>query len=299
MTLTYPQYLVETAWLEEHLQDPALRILDCSVFLSTDANGFRLESGRDAWTRGHIPGSGFADLIQDLSDRNNPLPFMMPPAAQFAEAMSRYGVGADTHIVLYDASGDQMANIWAARVWWMLRVCGFDQAAILNGGWHKWTMEGRPVSTEPSSYPPAHFVARLRPELMADKREVLATIGNGDRCILNALSGEDHAGTAGRYGRAGHIASSVNVPAAALVDPVTHAYLPAAQLRAQFEAVGALGRERVITYCGGGIAASSDALVLTMLGVPDVAVYDGSLLEWAADPTLPMETGRQAGASAS
>jgi 3-mercaptopyruvate sulfurtransferase SseA len=148
-----------------------------------------------------------------------------------------------------------------------------------------------------TSYPAAQFVVRPRPDLMADKREVLAAIGDSQQCILNALTVEDHLGTAVRYGRAGHIASSVNVPTVALVDPVTHAYLPAAQLRAQFEAAGALSRERVITYCGGGIAASNDAFVLTLLGVPNVAVYDGSLLEWAADPTLPMDTGPQAGAA--
>lgn len=88
MTFTYPQHLVETAWLEAHLNDPDLRILDCTVLFATDDNGVRVESGRDAWTQSHIPGSGFADLMQDLSDQSSALPFMMPPAAQFAEAMS-------------------------------------------------------------------------------------------------------------------------------------------------------------------------------------------------------------------
>jgi thiosulfate/3-mercaptopyruvate sulfurtransferase len=100
MTFTYPQNLVETAWLEAHLNDPELRILDCTVLFTTDANGVRVASGRDAWTQGHIPASGFADLMQDLSDRNSPVPFMMPPATQFAEAMSRYGIGDGTHVVL-------------------------------------------------------------------------------------------------------------------------------------------------------------------------------------------------------
>jgi thiosulfate/3-mercaptopyruvate sulfurtransferase len=99
MPCTYPQYLVETAWLEAHLTDPALRILDCTVLFATDAHGVRVASGRDVWTHGHIPGSGFADVLQDLSDRTNPGPFMMPPATQFADAMSRYGIGESTHRV--------------------------------------------------------------------------------------------------------------------------------------------------------------------------------------------------------
>jgi len=162
---------------------------------------------------------------------------------------------------------------------------------VLNGGWRKWTLEGRPISTEPCSYPPARLVPRPRPGLFADKSAVLAGLGDTATCVLNALTEEQHRGTGGvHYGRPGRIAGSGNVPARSLVDPKTHAYLPLDQLRKQFEQAGALGSGRVITYCGGGIAASSDAFVLAMLGHEDVAVYDASLSEWAADRSLPMET---------
>jgi thiosulfate/3-mercaptopyruvate sulfurtransferase len=281
--------LVETNWLEEHLNDTDLRLLDCRVLLlPEDAGGFRLESGRPNWEEGHIPGSGFVDFVTDLSDPHSALPLMMPPAAQFADAMTRAGVSAHTRVILYD----DFYNIWAARVWWMLRTSGFDNAAVLNGGWHKWTQEGRPVSDRPVAPTRGQFVATPRPALMAGKQEVLEAIQTPSSCLLNALTAEDHAGTGGmiQYPRPGRIASSENVSFYDLVDPQTHAYLPAEQLREKFEAVGATGAQHVITYCGAGIAASSEAFVLTLLGLEDVAVYDGSLMEWAADASLPMET---------
>src|SRR5690606_15639294 len=135
MTIRNPQWLVETGELERQLGDPALRTLDCTVYLRPlEGGGVRPGSGREDWARAHIPGSGYADLLGDLSDRDSPLPVMMPPAAQFAEAMSRYGVGDGTRVVLYDTG----SGTWAARVWWMLRAFGFDAAAVLNGGWIKW-----------------------------------------------------------------------------------------------------------------------------------------------------------------
>jgi thiosulfate/3-mercaptopyruvate sulfurtransferase len=245
-----------------------------------------VESGRGKWQEGHIPGAGFVDLPGELSDRTSNLRFMMPPAAQFAEAMSRAGVGNGVRVVLYD----RFVNMWAARIWWMLRAFGFDDAAVLNGGWRKWTVEGRPVSTDAGARPARAFVAKPRPELIADRRAVLNGVGSRATCLLNALTDEQHRGTGGvDYGRPGRIAGSANVVARDLVDPATHAYLPAETLRARFEAAGALGAGRVITYCGAGIAASSDAFVLALLGKDDVAVYDASLSEWAADPALPME----------
>ena len=289
MTWTNPQFLVETDWLAAHLDDPALRVLECTTILHPrPEGGYRAESGRAAWAAGHIPRSGFADLTDDLCDRASSLLYMMPPDAQMASAMARLGVGEGARVVLYDRA----VNMWAARVWWMLRAVGFDDAAVLNGGWKKWTFEGRPTSTEPCAYPPARFVARPRPALFVGKGAVLAGLGQRATCILNALSEEQHRGTDGvTYGRPGRIAGSANVAARSLVDPKTHAYLSAPVLRERFAAAGALEAERVITYCGGGIAASSDAFVLTLLGHDEVAVYDASLSEWAADPSLPMETG--------
>jgi thiosulfate/3-mercaptopyruvate sulfurtransferase len=294
MTFQNPQYLVETDWLQTHLDDTNLRILDCTVYLpnyfdDSAAEKVEIVSGRENWEQGHIPGSAFADLVQDLHNpHNTQFMFPMPPAEQFEAAMSRYGVGEGTHVVLYD----DMVNIWAARVWWMLRAFGFDHVAVLNGGWKKWTSEGRPISTAPPTYPPTQFVARPRPELIATKDEVLTAIDHQATCLINALDPDEHAGRGPvRYGRPGHIPSSVNVSFLNVLDPETNTYRSAEQLREQFNQVGALHKDRVITYCGGAIAACSDAFVLTLLGVNNVAVYDGSMTEWAADTTLPLVTG--------
>ena len=167
-----------------------------------------------------------------------------------------------------------------------------DDVAVLNGGFKKWTREGRPVATDDGAAPRRRFTARPRPELIADKSGVLGALADDRACVLNALTEEQHRGTGGAtYGRRGRITGSTNVPARELVDPETHAYLPLDVLRAKFAAAGALDASRVVTYCGGGIAASSDAFVLVLLGHPNIALYDASLSEWAADPSLPMETG--------
>jgi thiosulfate/3-mercaptopyruvate sulfurtransferase len=202
--------------------------------------------------------------------------------------MRRFGVGHDSRVVLYSTANPW----WATRVWWMLRVFDFDAAAVLNGGWQKWSREGRSVETGPARpRPPGNFAVREQRPLMVGKEEVLQAIGDAAVCTINALLPEQHAGTGGNtYGRPGHIKGSVNLPAAHLLDAKTNEFLPAAELRRRFETVGASGKG-VITYCGGGIAASADAFALVLLGHPDVKLYDASLSEWATDPALPMGTG--------
>ena len=284
-----PQFLVETDWLAANLGADDLRIFDCTVHLVPDPDTvYRVVSGREDWQAGHIPGAGFLDLQGELSDRSSALRFTMPSPEQFADAMSSHGVGPGSRVVLYSAG----TNIWATRIWWMLRAFGFDDAAVLNGGWTKWQAEGRPVSTEPADYPPAAFVARPRAGLIADKDQVLAGIGDDATCLINALSAEQHRGEGGRnYGRAGRIADSVNLPAGHLLDRETNAFLPPDQLRAKIAGIGADKADQVIAYCGGGIAASGVTFALAMLGYDNVSLYDNSLSEWVQDPSLPMETG--------
>ena len=286
---THPEFLIDTDALERQLGDPDLRVFDCTTILIPDPKTtYQAVPARADFEKGHIPGAQFIDLQADLSDKNHRLRFMLPSAEDFAAAMSRFGVGEGTRIVLYSTTTPQ----WATRVWWLLRVFGFDEAAVLDGGWQKWSREGRPVETGAARpRPPGHFIVREQRPLMVGKEAVLQGIGDGAVCTLNALAPEQHAGTGGNtYGRRGRIKGSVNLPAAHLIDPATNAFLPAAELRRRFEGVGAFGRE-VITYCGGGIAASADAFALVMLGHPDVKLYDASMSEWATDPTLPMETG--------
>ena len=182
---------------------------------------------------------------------------------------------------------------WATRVWWLLREFGHDNAAVLNGGWQKWSRENRPSKPGPRTPRAAgDFVVREVRNLMVGKDEVKAAIGDaGGLHAERACCRRSMRATGGNsYGRPGRIAGSVNVPAAHLLDPATNTFLPADELRRRFGAVGALDRP-VIAYCGGGIAASADAFILTMLGHTDVKVYDASLSEWAKDESLPMETG--------
>ena len=286
---THPEFLIDSDALERQLGDPNLRVFDCTTILIPDPKTtYQAVPARADFEKGHIPGAQFIDLQADLSDKNHRLRFMLPSAEDFAAAMSRFGVGEGTRVVLYSTTTPQ----WATRVWWLLRVFGFDDAAVLDGGWPKWSREGRSVETGAARpRPPGHFIVKEQRPLMVGKAEVRQAIGDGAVCTLNALAPEQHAGTGGNtYGRPGRIKGSVNLPAAHLIDPATSAFLPAAELRRRFEGVGAFGRE-VITYCGGGIAASADEFALVMLGHPDVKLYDASMSEWATDPTLPMDTG--------
>jgi thiosulfate/3-mercaptopyruvate sulfurtransferase len=285
----HPEYLVETDWLAQHLDDPNVLVLDCTTHLIPDPKiTYQVKPGRDDFEQGHIPGAQFVDMLNDVSDTSQSLRFMRQAPNDFAAAMRRFGMNKTTRVVTYSS-----ANVWwATRMWWLLHEFGYDNAAVLNGGWQKWSRENRLMEIGPAKpRKPGDFTVSTVRNLMVGKDEVLRAIGNGAICTLNALQPQQHTGGGGNsYGRPGRIAGSVNLPAAHLLDPVTNEFLPADELRKRFAAVGAMDKQ-VINYCGGGIAASADALALIMLGHKDVKLYDASLSEWAKDPSLPMETG--------
>jgi thiosulfate/3-mercaptopyruvate sulfurtransferase len=283
-TLPAIDSLVTAEWLSQHLADPDLVVLDCTVRVERDKDqGLRTVSGRAGYERGHIPNAAFADLTGDLAAANPKVSFALPTPEQFAAAMGALGVGDDSRVVLYSAN----QPAWAARVWWMLRWIGFDRAAVLDGGLKAWTAEGRLLSTEPASRPATRLTVALRPKLIADQNEVRAALGNHSVTLVDALPEASFQGKMAMYGRPGHLPGAVNVPASNIVDS-TGRYLPRETLAAM---PWGSHTGRAITYCGGGIAASSDAFVMTRLGYTDVAVYINSLQEWTADPANPMEVG--------
>ena len=286
-----PDAIVSTQWLETHLDDAALRIFDCTVHLrpAPPDSGvpYHPESGRADYERGHIPNAAFLDLRDELSDPGADQFFMFPSRERFVEAMERNGIGAGLRVVLYSAG----SIMWATRVWWMLRAYGFE-AAVLDGGFDKWTGEGRPVSTEAVTYARARFDASPRPTLFVDKHAVLSVLGDEDTLLINALAEEFYRGeTPSRYGRQGRIPGSVSVPAASLLDPETHAFLSPEAVSERFNAVGVNESQPVIAYCGGGISATVDLFLLHQLGHEALSLYDASMGEWAKDESLPIERG--------
>ena len=277
-----PGTLVSADWLKQHIDDPDLVVLDATVVIEPDAAGnLRSINGRANYESGHIPKAGFADLMGDLSDPDSPLQFGMPTPEQFAAAMGKLGVGDDSRVVLYDTSGSS----WAARVWWMLRWIGFDRAALLDGGLTAWTAAGGSLSTQPTNRPLRVLTVNLRPELIAGQEEVRASIDNDAIRLIDALPAIHYRGEWTMYDQPGHIPGAINVPVTSLFDEAGR-FRPGNELATLF---GTDKDKRTITYCGGGIAASSDAFALTRLGFKNVAIYAASLEEWTANSENPME----------
>jgi len=278
-----PGTLVSTDWLAAHLDNPDLRVLDGSWHMPDSGRYARAEHAR-----AHIPGARHFD-IDEIADARSALPHMAPPPEKFVARLRAMGVGDGHQVVVYDSVG----LLSAARVWWLFRLMGKTDVAVLDGGLPKWRAEGRPLEDLAPMVRDRHMSVQRQAHLVRDVTQVAAASKLGDHEIVDARSRDRFAGRVPepRPGlRAGHIPGSKNLPFTELLNP-DGTMKDAAGLRAAFDAAGVDLSRPVITTCGSGVTAAIISLALERLGHRDHALYDGSWSEWGRYPDLAVETG--------
>lgn len=278
-----PRTLVSTDWLNAHLTDPDLRILDGSMYLP----GMRRDAKAE-YDAAHIPGARRFD-IDDVSDNRSELPHMAPPAEKFISRMRKLGIGDGHQVVVYDGAG----LFSAARVWWLFRLMGKMDIAVLDGGFPKWQAEGRPVEDLPPVLRDRHITVQGQAHLVKDVTQVASASKLGDWQIVDARAAARFRGEAPepREGlRAGHIPNSLNLPFQSLLNP-DGTLKPIEATRKLFEDAGVDLKRPIITTCGSGVTAAVLSLALERLGHSKNALYDGSWAEWGSYSDLKVATG--------
>jgi thiosulfate/3-mercaptopyruvate sulfurtransferase len=284
MPYAHPEALVGSEWLAAHLDDPHVRVVDCSFKLPGIT-----PTARADYDTGHIPGAVFFD-IDDIAQPGASLPHMIPSSGLFAQKIGALGIGDDDRVVVYDGNGLSSAG----RAWWMLRLFSHQNVALLDGGLPKWKAEGRPVVTAVPRPAPRHFTARFTPALVRDKAAVLDNLTTRTEQVVDARAAGRFDGSTAevRPGlRSGHIPGSRSLPYEQLTDPATRQLRSAEQLTALFGDAGVTLDRPIVTSCGSGVTACALAFALHLIGHPGAAVYDGSWSEWGLPGDTPVETG--------
>lgn len=278
-----PKTLVSTEWLAAHLKDPELRVLDASWYLPTANRDPKAEFAAE-----HIPGARFFD-IDEISDLRSDLPHMAPPVEKFMSRMRAMGVGDGHQVVVYDGAG----LFSAARVWWLFRLFGIKNVAVLDGGLPKWKAEGHPVTDEEPVIRDRHMITSVQKNLIKDVTEVARAAKLRDHEIIDARAANRFSGEASepRPGlRSGHIPGAKNVPFGNVLND-DGTMKDADALRQTFESAGVDLDKPAITSCGSGVTAAVLCLALERMGKTDYSLYDGSWSEWGMYADLPIETG--------
>jgi len=284
-----PSHLVSVDWLAEHVDDPVVRVLDVTARLDREL----VNRSHDAcFVEAHIPGAVHFDVASAkgaLSDPEADLPWMWPSAERVTESLRAAGVHDGDLVVITAGTprpGIDSGTMWCTRAWWTLTRMGVP-TVVLQGGNEAWVAAGHPVEAGPVAVAPGSITVGERAGGLAEVDEVLDALGRTDACVVDALSRDNYEGRDPGYGpRRGHITGADNVPYLDLIEAETAAFKPVDEIRGLLS--DALDRDRVVTYCGGAIAATVVAFCLDLCGHRDVAVYDGSLMEWSRRDDLPM-----------
>jgi thiosulfate/3-mercaptopyruvate sulfurtransferase len=293
MAMTAPlelEPLVSTDWLESHLHDPNVRVLDIRGSVSTRVvtPGVEEATYRGApqeFRAGHIPGAQFVDWTQDIVDLDDPVPAQLSSPERFTEAMQERGIDKDTRVIAVDHMGGQFAT----RLWWALKAYGHDAVAVLDGGWNRWVEEGRPIESDLVEPARGDFQAEAQPGWRATAEDVMKTIGVPDVQIVDARDQAQYHGKKRRGPRGGHVPGALHLPRE-LFFAETGGFLPIEEVRRRVEAAGLELEKATLAYCNGGVAATVVLFNLFRLGQRSLTNYDGSWNEWGARSDLPTES---------
>lgn len=271
---------MSTEWLAEHLGAADLKVLDCTwLHESTNMDGRTQYRGR------HLPGSVHFD-IDNVADKTSPLPHMLPSAADFAKKVGLLGVATGDKVVVYDRLCGGSA---AARVWWMFRAFGYEDVAVLDGGYGKWTKEKRAAEMAPVRPEPATFAATAVPALVRDLSQMIANVGTHAEQVIDARGPGKFSGSQDDVfpvKKKGHIPGAINLPWGDLIVEETGEMIAPEALAARFVAAGIDVTKPVVATCASGTISAVVLLALFIIGNRTAALYDGSWAEWGlADDT--------------
>lgn len=284
------RWLAEPEWLQQHLHDPLVRVVDMRGAVQTttgdDGSQHAAYRGlREDYLAGHIPGAIYLDWTEDIVDLEDPVPAQVAPPSRIAAILGNAGIGDDTLVVAYDT---HPTSQFATRLWWVLRYYGHDQVKVLNAGLKRWQREQRPLNTAIPAYARAIFTPRAQPAWRATAGDIVEMLGNTEIALADARDAAQYTNAARRGPRGGHIPGALHIPRETMVDD-EGLFRPNEELAAAVAAAGLVPEQHVVAYCNGGVAATSVLFGLSLLGFPRLTNYDGSWNEWSHRADLPVE----------